>query len=296
MFYKSHNDNERSARFERRERPQYGARTERPQVQHFRMEKSNPREYETRRPKEKEMLFGIRAVMEAIDAGKTLDKILLRRDMSSALAKELLQKLEGLPTPVQKVPVEKLNQYTDKNHQGVIAFVSPIEFESLENLIPKLYEEGKVPFVVVLDGVTDVRNFGAIARTCACAGVDALVIPERGGAAINGDAVKTSAGALHTLPVCKVQNLQNALRYLHESGLTVVAATEHAEDEYTEAKLTGPIAIVMGSEDKGIYEENLKLCSLQVRLPMQGVIESLNVSVAAGIMIYEVVRQRKISK
>ena len=250
------------------------------------------KEYETRRPKEKEMIFGIRAVIEAIDAGKTLDKILLRRDMSSSLSRELQQRLEGLTTPVQKVPVEKLNQFTDKNHQGVIAFLSPIEFTSLENLVPMLYEQGKVPFLVVLDGVTDVRNFGAIARTCACAGVDALVIPARGGAAINGDAVKTSAGALHSLPVCKVENMQNALRFLKDSGLTVVAATEHADQLYTEADMTGPLAIVLGSEDKGIFPANLELCDKKVKLPMLGKIESLNVSVAAGVFIYEVVRQR----
>jgi len=250
------------------------------------------KEYETRRPKEKEMIFGIRAVIEAIDAGKTLDKILLRRDMSSSLSRELQQRLEGLTTPVQKVPVEKLNQFTDKNHQGVIAFLSPIEFTSLENLVPMIYEQGKTPFLVVLDGVTDVRNFGAIARTCACAGVDALVVPARGGAAINGDAVKTSAGALHSLPVCKVENMQNALRFLKDSGLALVAATEHADALYTGADMTGPLAIVLGSEDKGIFPANLELCDTQVRLPMLGKIESLNVSVAAGIFIYEVVRQR----
>ena len=250
------------------------------------------KDYETRRPKEKEMIFGIHAVIEAIDAGKTLDKILLRRDMSSSLSRELNQRLEGLTTPVQKVPVEKLNQFTDKNHQGVIAFLSPIEFTSLENLVPMLYEAGKVPFLVVLDGVTDVRNFGAIARTCACAGVDALVIPARGGAAINGDAVKTSAGALHSLPVCKVENMQNALRFLKDSGITVVAATEHTDSLYTQADMTGPVAIVLGSEDKGIFPANLELCDTKVKLPMHGRIESLNVSVAAGVFIYEVVRQR----
>jgi len=248
--------------------------------------------YETRRPKEKEMIFGIRAVIEALDAGKTLDKVLLRRDMSSSLARELQTKLAGQATPVQKVPVEKLNQFTDKNHQGVIAFLSPIEFTSIENLVPMLYEQGRVPFLMVLDGVTDVRNFGAIARTCACAGVDALIVPARGGAAINGDAVKTSAGALHSLPICKVENMQNALRFLKDSGIQVVAATEHATKLYTEADMTGPLAIVMGSEDKGIFPANLELCDTRVKLPMAGSIESLNVSVAAGVFIYEVVRQR----
>lgn len=250
------------------------------------------RSYDTKRPPEKEMIFGIRAVIEAIDAGKALDKVLLRRDMSSAIGKELLLKLDGTNTPIQRVPVEKLNQFTDKNHQGVIAFISPIEFYPLENLVQSLYDEGKTPLLMLLDGVTDVRNFGAIARTCACAGVHAIIIGARGSAAINGDAVKASAGALHSLPICKVENLQNTLQYLRDSGLRIVAATEHTERNYTEVDMTLPTCIVMGSEEKGIYEENLKLCTDQVRLPMTGVIESLNVSVAAGVFIYEAVRQR----
>ncbi len=252
--------------------------------------------YDTKRPPEKEMIFGIRAVIEAIDAGKVLDKVLLRRDMSSAIGRELLFKLEGTNTPVQKVPIEKLNQFTDKNHQGAIAFLSPIEFYPLESMVQSLYDEGKTPLLMLLDGVTDVRNFGAIARTCACAGVHALIIGSRGGVAINGDAVKASAGALHTLPICKVENMQTALRYLQESGLRIVAATEHSDRNYTEVDMTVPTCIVMGSEEKGIYEENLKLCTDQVRLPMTGVIESLNVSVAAGIFIYEAVRQRHINQ
>lgn len=253
--------------------------------------------YDTRRPKEKEMIFGIRAVIEALDAGKVLDKILLRRDMSSSIGRELIDKLNAhqLMAAVQRVPVEKLNQYTDKNHQGVIAFLSPIEFYRVEDMVQNLFEAGKVPFLVVLDGVTDVRNFGAIARTCSCAGVDALIIGTRGGAAVNGDAIKASAGALHSLPVCKVDNMQNTLRYLRESGIKLVAATEHTKRNYTEAEMTLPVAIVMGNEEKGIYEENLKLCDEQVRIPMVGTIESLNVSVAAGVFIYEVVRQRGIS-
>lgn len=249
-------------------------------------------DYKTRRPKEKEMIFGIRAVMEAIEAGKTIDKILLRRDMSSVLAKELLVKLQGTPVPVQKVPVEKLNQFTDKNHQGVIAFLSPVEFQRVEDIVPALYEAGKVPFIVLLDGITDMRNFGAIARTCACAGVDALIIPAHGTVAVNGDAVKTSAGALHTLPLCKVESLTQTLRFLRDSGCSVVAATEHAEQSYTSAPMTDPLVLVMGAEDVGISEEVLRQCTCRVRIPMAGVIESLNVSVAAGVMIYEVIRQR----
>lgn len=248
------------------------------------------------------MIFGIRAVIEALRAGKTLDKIMIRRDMSSSIGRELLAEIEKVTPPsmggvggglaVQRVPIEKLDQYTDKNHQGVIAFLSPIDFCRIEDLVPTLYEEGKVPFLVVLDGITDVRNFGAIARTCSCAGVDAIVIASRSGVAVNGDAVKTSAGALHSLPVCKVENMQSCLRFLSESGLRIVAATEHSEANYTEVDMTQPLAIVMGNEEHGIYEENLKLCTDKVRIPMRGTIESLNVSVAAGVMIYEVVRQR----
>ena len=251
--------------------------------------------YDVRRPKESEMIFGIRAVLEALDAGKTLDKILLRRDMSSDLAKQLLSKLESLSlssTLIQKVPVEKLNQFTDKNHQGVIAFLSPIEFQSLEEVVQSAFERGETPLLMVLDGITDVRNFGAIARTCSCAGVHALVIGTKGSASVNGDAVKTSAGALHSLPLCRVENLQNALQYLRDSGLQLVAATEHASHNYTSADFSHPTAIVMGSEDKGIYPDNLALCTEQVRIPLVGPIESLNVSVAAGIMLYEVIRQR----
>ena len=249
-------------------------------------------QYDTKRPPEKEMIFGIRAVIEAIDAGKVLDKVLLRRDMSSSIGKELLQKLEGTNTPVQKVPVEKLNQFTDKNHQGVIAFLSPIEFYRVEDVVQSLFDEGKTPLLMVLDGITDMRNFGAIARTCACAGVHAIIIPRRGCVSINGDAIKTSAGALHTLPVCKADNLQNCLTYLRDSGLRIVAATEHTDIDYTDVDMTAPMAIIMGSEEKGIYEENLKLATDRVRIPMTNAIESLNVSVAAGVMIYEAVRQR----
>lgn len=275
MFYKGNQPTYRNERIERPYRKQ---------------------QYDTRRPPEKEMIFGIRAVIEAIDAGKVLDKVLLRRDMSSTIGKELLQRLEGTATLVQKVPAEKLNQFTDKNHQGVIAFLSPIAFYRVEDIVQGLFEEGKTPLLMILDGVTDVRNFGAIARTCVCAGADALIISSRGSVAINGDAVKTSAGALHTLPVCKADNLSNCLNYLRNSGLRIVAATEHSAIPYTDADMTLPTAIIMGAEDKGIYEANLALATDQVCIPMSGKIESLNVSVAAGVMLYEVVRQRGMKK
>lgn len=257
------------------------------------------RPYETRRVKEKEMVFGLHAVLEAIEAGRTFDKILVRRDMSSSLGRQLLERLsrmgEEAQTAVQRVPAEKLNQFTDRNHQGVIAFLSPVEFYRVEDIIQAAYDRGETPLLMALDNVTDMRNFGAIARTCACAGVHGLVIGTRGSASINGDAVKTSAGAIHTLPVCKVENMQNALRLMRDSGLSIVAATEHAAASYTEADMTLPLAILMGSEEKGIYEGNLRLATEQVRIPMKGAIESLNVSVAAGVMLYEAVRQREMN-
>lgn len=240
-----------------------------------------------------EMIFGIRAVMEAVAAGKDVDKIWIRKNLESNLARELFEQLKGTNIPVQRVPQEKLNHITTKNHQGVIAFVSPVTYQRLEQLVPLWYEAGKQPLVVALDSVTDVRNFGAIARTCACAGVDAIVLPMNNSVTVNADAVKTSAGALHTLPVCRENSLRDALRYLKDSGFHLVAATEKASQMYTAADYSGPTVIVMGAEDSGIAPEHLRICDELVQIPILGNIASLNVSVAAGIMIYEAVRQRQ---
>ncbi len=239
-----------------------------------------------------EMIFGIRAVIEAVEAGKEIDKVLVKKELQSDLSKELFAALKGTNTLVQRVPVEKLNRITRKNHQGVIAFISAVTYQSLEDLIPFLYEEGKTPLLMVLDGITDVRNFGAIARTCECAGVDAIVIPQRGSVSVNADAIKTSAGALHTLPVCRESNLHDVLRFLKNSGVRLVAATEKAVHNYTEFSYTEPTAIIMGAEDAGVSADSLKMCDDMVKIPQFGTIGSLNVSVAAGIMIYEAVRQR----
>lgn len=238
------------------------------------------------------MIFGIRAVIEAVQAGKEIDKILVKKELQGDLAKELFSVLRGTGIVMQKVPVERLNRITRKNHQGVIAFISSITYQSLENLIPGLYEEGKTPLLVVLDGITDVRNFGAIARTCECAGVDAIVIPQRGSVSVNADAIKTSAGALHTLPVCRERNLHEALRFLQNSGIRLVAATEKAVINYAEFSYTEPTAIILGAEDEGISTDSLKVCDDMVKIPQFGTIGSLNVSVAAGVMIYEAIRQR----
>ncbi|MCD8042108.1 MAG: 23S rRNA (guanosine(2251)-2'-O)-methyltransferase RlmB [Tannerellaceae bacterium] len=242
--------------------------------------------------KENEMIFGIRAVIEAVQAGKEIDKILVKRDIQGDLVRELFEVLKGTDIPVQRVPLERLNRQTRKNHQGVIAFISSITYQRLEDIIPFVYEQGKNPFIVLLDGITDVRNFGAIARTCECAGVDAIVIPAKGSVTVNADAVKTSAGALMTLPVCKEKSINQSIRFLQESGVKVFAASEKASELYTEVAYEGPVAIVMGAEDTGVSMENLRICDEMVKIPLFGAIQSLNVSVASSIMIYEVIRQQ----
>lgn len=244
--------------------------------------------------KEKEMIFGIRAVIEAVEAGKEIDKIIVRKDLQGELAKELFAILNSNNIPVQRVPVERLDRYTRKNHQGVIAFLSAITYERIEDIVPFLYENGKIPFIILLDGITDVRNFGAIARTCEVAGADAIVIPARGSVSVNADAVKTSAGALLKIPVCKEQSLTATIKYLKDCGIKVVAATEKAEKMYTEGAYTEPVAIVMGAEDTGVSIENIRIADELVRIPQFGTIASLNVSVAAGVLMYEVVRQRNL--
>lgn len=238
-------------------------------------------------------IYGIRAVIEAIEAGKEIDKVMVNRDLRGDLIRELMGVIKSHGVLVQKVPAEKIDRITRKNHQGVIAILSAVTYESLDNIVPMIYEEGRMPFIVLLDGVTDVRNFGAIARTCECAGVDAIVIPRRGGVSVNGDAMKTSAGALNYLPVCRETSILNAVKYLRDNGYTIVAATEKSSINYTRANYTSsPIALVMGAEDVGISEDVLRFCDVKAAIPQMGRIGSLNVSVAAGVMIYEVVRQR----
>lgn len=250
------------------------------------------------RVKENEMIFGLRAILEAVQADKEIDKILIKQDLQGDLSKELFAALKGTNIPVQRVPVERLNRITRKNHQGVIAFISAVTYHKLEDIIPFVYEQGKDPFIVLLDGVTDVRNFGAIARSCECAGVDAIVIPQKESVSVNADAMKTSAGALNVLPVCKEKNINEAIKFLKNSGVTVFAASEKGSDgkTYTSVEYNGPVAIVMGAEDRGVSMDNLRICDHIVTIPQFGTIGSLNVSVAASILIYEVVRQRMIQK
>lgn len=241
---------------------------------------------------EEHLIFGTRAVIEALNAGKDIEKILLQKGLSNELYNQLRQALRGNTVPLQFVPPEKLRRITDKNHQGVIAYLTEITYYNTTDLLSQVFENGKTPLVLVLDRVTDVRNFGAIARGAECAGVDFIVIPSRGAAQINGDAIKTSAGALHRIKVCREDNLKNTLDYLKESGLQIVACHEKTDALIYDADFLKPTAILLGSEENGISNEYLKRSDMQVKIPMAGNIASLNVSVASGIVLFEAVKQR----
>ncbi len=240
-----------------------------------------------------EFVFGIRAVVEAIKAGRDIETIYVQRGLSGPLFLELKALLSGMTVPLSVVPVEKLNRMTTKNHQGVIAVISPITFQNIEDLIPTIFEKGETPLILVLDSVTDVRNMGAMARTAACAGVHAIVVPSKNAAQINADAIKTSAGALFSIPVCRHNSLYKTCLYLQDCGLQLVACTEKTDELIYQQDLSVPTAIIMGSEDQGISNDLLRIADRLAKIPMYGNIESLNVSVAAGIIIYEAIRQRQ---
>jgi len=241
---------------------------------------------------EKNYIFGIRAIIEAVEAGKTIDKLFIQKGLHNDLFAELWKLVREKRINYKHVPLEKINRLTRKNHQGVFAFISPIDFHNIEDVIPKLYEEGKNPLVLVLDRITDVRNFGAIARTAECAGVDSILIPEQNAAAINADAIKTSAGALHKVTVCRTWNLKLALQFMKESGIQLIGCTEKTQDDMYKADYTTPTAIIIGSEEDGVSPEFLKMCDARAKIPMNGKIASLNVSVATGVILYEAIRQR----
>jgi len=241
---------------------------------------------------EQNLIFGMRAVIEAVNAGKEIEKIILQKGLSNELYNQLRQALKGQTIPIQFVPPEKLKRVTDKNHQGVIAYLTEITYYSAEELLTNIFEKGKTPLLLILDRITDVRNFGAIARSAECAGVDFIIIPSRGAAQINGDAIKTSAGALHRIPVCREDNLKHVIEYLKESGLQIIACHEKTDKLFFEADFKKPSAIIMGSEENGISGEYIKRSDAQVKIPMPGKTASLNVSVATGIILFEAVRQR----
>jgi len=244
------------------------------------------------RPSKHELIFGTRAIIETIRAGKTIDKVFIDRAAKAPLHKELVALIQQHQIPYSHVPAAKLKQLTSQNHQGAIALLAPIAVASLSHVVQTTYEQGKTPLILILDKITDVRNFGAIVRTAVCVGADALVIPTQGSASLGGDAMKTSAGALAHLPICRVASLTTTLQYLQESGLQVIACHEKATETPYTADFKVPIAILLGAEDKGIRPELLQKADKHLRIPMVGPISSLNVSVAAAVVLYESFRQR----
>lgn len=242
--------------------------------------------------KNDDILFGFHSVIEAIKANKTFEKVFIKKDLRGDLFQECFKLIRQANIPFQYVPIQKLDRITRANHQGIIAVVSSIEYHDLSILLPGIYEEGKDPLILILDGITDIRNFGAIARSAESAGVDAIVIGKKGSAIINADAIKTSAGALNRIPVCRVDSISDTIKFLRESGITIIGASEKAENYYYSSDLNSPLAVVMGSEDTGLSSSSIKHVDTLVKIPMMGKLSSLNVSVATGVILFEVVRQR----
>ncbi|MFD2872239.1 23S rRNA (guanosine(2251)-2'-O)-methyltransferase RlmB [Mucilaginibacter ximonensis] len=246
-----------------------------------------------RQPRESnQVVFGIRAVIEAIKSGKEIESLYIQRGIGGGLLHELKELLAEYQIVAQQVPVEKLNRITQKNHQGVIAFISPITYQKIEDIIPQIFEKGETPLILILDSITDVRNMGAIARTAECSGVHAIVVPAKGSAQINPDAIKTSAGALYKIPVCRHDNFMQTVRFIQESGLQLVCCTEKTQEFIYKPDYTMPTAIIMGSEEDGVRNDIIRIADHLAKIPMYGEIESLNVSVATGIILYEAIRQR----
>ena len=243
----------------------------------------------------KDQIYGSRAVIEAMESDREVEKILIQKGLQNELVKEVVRNANKYKIPVQYVPAEKLRRISTKNHQGVIGYISAVSYASVDNIIDRAYSAGRDPFLLILDRVTDVRNFGAIARTAECLGVDGIVIPAKGSALINADAVKTSAGALNHIPVCREASLVKLIKNLQANGIRCIALSEKGADVLFDGELSGPIAIIMGSEEDGVSNEIIRICDNLYQIPMTGKVESLNVSVSAGIALYEVVRHRRLN-
>ena len=238
-----------------------------------------------------QMLIGLRPLQEAIDAGKEFDKVLIQRGLQGEIAQDVKALLQKEQIPYQLVPAEKLARITSKNHQGIVAYLSMVEYRSLDNVVDGIFSKGEMPLILVLDRITDVRNFGAIARTAECQGAHAILIPSKGSALATSDAMKASAGALNRIPICKTNDLKNTLFYLQQSGLRIIACTEKGNVPLYETNLRGSVAVIMGSEESGITSDLLNMADIKARIPMKGEIASLNVGVAAGMVFYERTRQ-----
>ncbi len=244
--------------------------------------------------KKENLIFGLHPVLEAVKSNKPIDKLYIQKGMASSKIDAILNDLDQEAVSVNYVPIEKLDRLIRSNHQGIIASISPISFKSLEEVVENLLETKKDPVFIILDQVSDVRNFGAILRTAECTGVDAVIIQKKGGAPVSGDTVKASAGAIFNLAICKVDHIKDAIFYLQGSGIKTIAATEKTSQTIYDTDLTGPLAIIMGSEGKGVSKSVLSLVDQSASLPVLGKINSLNVSVACGVFLYEMIRQRRL--
>lgn len=242
--------------------------------------------------KKETLIFGIHPVLEAIKSNKPIDKLYIQKGLSSDRIETILNGIDQDTVTINYVPIEKLDRLVRSNHQGIVATISPIIFQSLEKIVEELLESNKTPLLLILDQVSDVRNFGAILRTAECTGVDAVIIQKKGGAPVSGDTVKASAGAIFNVPLCKVDHIKDAIFYLQGSGIKTIAATEKTQNSIYNTDLTGPIAIIMGSEGIGVSKSVLSLVDEKMALPLLGKINSLNVSVSSGVFLYETVRQR----
>ena len=249
------------------------------------------RKEQYQRKEKKDIIFGINPVIEAIKSEQELNKIMIQRGIDKEHFRELKDVLADKDYYIQYVPIQKLNTLTSGNHQGVVAFVTPIAYQNIETLVDQWVEEEKKPCILALDRITDVRNFGAIARSAECQGVDAILIPSKGSALVTADAVRTSSGALSRIPVCKTEDLKNSLFYIQQSGYRIVACTEKSSMPLQDVNLRGAMAIVMGSEENGITSDLINMADLRTNIPMLGNIASLNVGVATGIILYEKMRQ-----
>lgn len=241
---------------------------------------------------DKDFIYGINPVFEAVDQGKKIDKILIKKGKPEGNIDAIISRARALSIPYFMVPPEKLDRVTRKNHQGCIALISPIDFHRIEDVLPQIFESGELPLIMILDGLTDVRNFGAVSRTCLSAGFQTIIIPSKNFARVSADAVKTSAGALLKIPVCREGSLVSTVEYLQQSGVQVIAATEKATDNYYKVDFTRPTAIIMGSEDTGISNDLIRKAESLIKIPMHNKFDSLNVSVAAGVLSFEAVKQR----
>jgi 23S rRNA (guanosine2251-2'-O)-methyltransferase len=254
----------------------------------------NFRQQQQHRPKKSLLIPGRKAVLDTIGSGKELERIYVQNTAYGAAIEEINNKAAAFKIPVNKVPVEKLNGFNISNHEGVVALISKIQYQDLQQVISFVVDKGKSPLLLILDGITDIRNIGAIARTAYCCGVDCIVIPDKGVGTLNEDAISTSAGALEKIAVSRVSSLMKTVDDLHLNGIKVFASDMSAERKLFELDFSEPCAIIMGSEEKGITPALMKICDEQFSIPMQGGFESLNVSVATGIALYEAMKQRMV--